>query len=170
MIVATDARVANNLANHSTIFALSVPAGFEATLDYSACFDPEYADRFRFFHDEAETIGIFLEKTATMDDGGVWEFHVGALPQTRGLEALRFATAVLHEMFFNQGAAAVWAEPAITNIRARYFARKVGGISQGRAFSPLLGEVELFLTRRSEWRGFRDKYQTMNNQVTSCPR
>lgn len=145
--LATDARVLNTLANHPDILPYVAPKGTES-IDFDVCFEPDRIDRIRFFHNEAESIGMFFDWSAP----DIWELHMLAMPEARGGDALAFASEVITEMFFNRGAREIWGKTPRWNERARAMHRKVGGISRGLGIDPVFGEVEYFSTPRGEWK------------------
>lgn len=158
IILATDARVLNTLANHPRIRPVIGPLNDQLAFDQR--FEPNWVTRTRFFHNEAETIGMLFDWTKPR----VWELHTMATPEARGGEAFQFAIDVIAEMFATE-ADEIWGQTPVANEIARAMHRKIGGISHGFGIHPAIGPVEIFVTPRADWKPFAEG-SGINTSVT----
>lgn len=84
---------------------------------------------------------------------GVWEIHW--LLVSRGASALTVGRRFIAQMF-GEGATAICGLTPVGNRKARWFARRLGGVSYGIGQHPL-GACEKFILTAARWRALNAK-------------
>ncbi len=81
----------------------------------------------------------------------VYECHIMALPAARGRYLYTAGSAMLAFMK-DIGAEMVWGQPAVGNLPAQAYIRRMGLVECGTGHNPLVGPVRYFVTRDMQCR------------------